>query len=175
VAKLTPKQQRFLAEYLRDANATQAAVRAGYSARTAHVQGWRLLKNVEVARALKEAQGARAHRLQLDADEFLGELRRIALSDPAKAFDAHGQPLPIDQVPEELRRAISGCEVEELAVGSGKDEAVSRRVRKYKFWDKVKAVELGLKHLGLLKDKVEHEVGPGLAELIAASRKADEP
>ena len=61
-SSLTPRQERFVAEYLIDLNATQAAIRAGYSAKTAEVQGPRLLGNVRVAAAIADGQAKRAER-----------------------------------------------------------------------------------------------------------------
>ena len=68
---LTPKQQAFVAQYLVDLNATQAAIRAGYSAKTAYSQGQRLLKHAEIQKAIAEAQSERAERIKIDADWVL--------------------------------------------------------------------------------------------------------
>lgn len=68
---LTDKQQRFVAEYLVDLNATQAAIRAGYSERTAYSQGQRLLKNVEVAKVLSDRAANTSERLDLSAERVL--------------------------------------------------------------------------------------------------------
>ena len=76
--KLTPKQERFVDEYLLDLNATQAAVRAGYSPKTAHVQGPRLLGNVSVARAISEAKQERAEATKIDAEYVLRKLQLVA-------------------------------------------------------------------------------------------------
>jgi phage terminase small subunit len=78
---LTAKQQRFVSEYLIDLNATQAAIRAGYSPETAYSQGARLLKNVEVEAAIAEAQGRRAERARKSADDVEDELESIAFMD----------------------------------------------------------------------------------------------
>ena len=75
---MTPRQQRFVDEFLVDLNATQAAIRAGYSARTAEQQGPRLLGNVEIAAAVQAAQQARSERLQITQDDVLRGLRREA-------------------------------------------------------------------------------------------------
>jgi phage terminase small subunit len=75
---ITPKQKRFVEEYLVDLNATQAAIRAGYSARTAEQQGPRLLGNVEIAAAVQTAQEARSQRLRLTQDDVLRGLHREA-------------------------------------------------------------------------------------------------
>lgn len=71
---LNPKQQRFVEEYLCDLNATQAAIRAGYSERTAYSQGQRLLKHAEVQKAIIEGQQKRAERVELSQDWVLARL-----------------------------------------------------------------------------------------------------
>jgi phage terminase small subunit len=75
---LTPKQQRFVQEYLVDLNATAAARRAGYSEQTAEQQGYRLLRNVQVAAAVEAAQKARADRVEVTQDYVLRRLVREA-------------------------------------------------------------------------------------------------
>ena len=75
---MTPRQQRFVDEYLLDLNATQAAIRAGYSARTAEQQGPRLLGNVEIATAVRAAQQSRSDRVQITQDDVLRGLRHEA-------------------------------------------------------------------------------------------------
>ena len=71
-----PKRRLFVDEYLLDLNATQAAIRAGYSPKTAYSQGQRLLKNDEVRQLIDKAQAARAVRLQASSDWVIEELRR---------------------------------------------------------------------------------------------------
>ena len=75
---MTPRQQRFVEEYLLDLNATQAAIRAGYSGHTANEQGARLLANASVAAAVQAAQQARSERVQVTQDDVLRGLRREA-------------------------------------------------------------------------------------------------
>ncbi len=72
--KLTPKQQRFVEEYLVDLNATRAAIRVGYSEKTAYSQGQRLLKHAEIARAVNAAQEARTERTKIDQDWVIEKL-----------------------------------------------------------------------------------------------------
>lgn len=82
--KLTAKQARFKDEYLIDNNATQAAIRAGYSAKTAKSQGQRLLTNVDIAAAIKAGQKEIAKRNGLTIDDILDELeeaRKIAQAE----------------------------------------------------------------------------------------------
>lgn len=79
---MTPKQQRFIEEYLVDLNATQAAIRAGYSGRSAEVEGHRLLRNAKVLGAILQAQSARSERTQVTQDQVLADLAAIAFADP---------------------------------------------------------------------------------------------
>jgi len=72
--KLTPKQARFVEEYQIDLNATQAAIRAGYSAKTAEQQGPRLLGNVGVATAIQAAQTEVSKRIEVTVDEVVAGL-----------------------------------------------------------------------------------------------------
>lgn len=92
--KLTPKQERFVQEYLIDLNATQAAIRAGYSQKTADVQGPRLLGNVRVARAINAAQAETAKRLNLSQDWVLQRLKDISdrCTQAEPVFDRQGEP-----------------------------------------------------------------------------------
>lgn len=78
---LTDKQRVFVAEYLKDLNATQAAIRAGYSARTANEQGARLLANVSVAAAIEKAMTQRAERTEITQDMVLERWWAIATAD----------------------------------------------------------------------------------------------
>ena len=79
MAGLTPKQSAFVLEFLIDLNATQAAIRAGYSAKTAQEQSSRLLSNVMVQEVIQAAQDKRAIKLELDADWVLGKIKTDVL------------------------------------------------------------------------------------------------
>lgn len=105
---LTAKQDRFVQEYLLDLNATQAAVRAGYSAATAYSAGERLLKNVEVRAAIEAAKKARSERTGVTQDRVVAELARMAFYDPAALAVEIKGPQDIPNLPEEVRRAIVG-------------------------------------------------------------------
>ena len=96
---LTPKQERFAAEYLKDLNATQAAIRAGYAKANADVTGPRLLGNVGVAAAIAAGQTRIAGKLEITAEKVLRDLeevRVLAIKDgaygpAAKAIELHGK------------------------------------------------------------------------------------
>jgi phage terminase small subunit len=159
MAKLNPKQQRFVAEYLVDLNATQAAIRAGYSKRTARQQASDLLSKPDIAQALREAIDAQQTRLEVKADDVLRELIRIGLADLGQAYNEKGNLRPIHDIPEDTRRALAGVKVFEEFEGTGADRVKVGEVREVKFWDKPRALELLGKHLGIFTEKIQHS-GP---------------
>jgi phage terminase small subunit len=161
---LSPKQERFCLEYLKDLNGTQAAIRTGYSARTANEQAARLLAKASVSARVQQLLAKRNEKLELKADDILRELLRIAQVDIAKIYDADGLLLPIHEMPEDVRRAIAGVDV--LSHGDGETVWTTKKVR---FWDKTKALELLAKVLKLLTDRVEL-VGGGMAEALKKAR-----
>lgn len=175
--ELTPKQARFVAEYLKDLNGKQAAIRAGYSEDTAESQASRLLSNAKVRQAVDEAMQRRAERVEVKTDDVLRELLRLALTDIGEAFDEKGRLKPLHEMSKDVRRAIAGIETDELYGGAGQDRIEIGQVRKVKFWDKTKALELLGKHLKLFTDKVEHTGTLTLEQLVleAAARKREKP
>lgn len=168
---LTPRQQRFVDEYLIDSIGKQAAIRAGYSPKTAEAQASRLLSIAKVREAVDAAKIRQQDRLEIKADVILGELLRIARADLGAAFDDEGNLLPIKEIPEGTRRAISGIDVEELFEGYGRERERVGTTKKIRFWDKVSALEKLGKHLKLFVDRVEHSASDDLAALIAAARE----
>lgn len=149
MAKLTPKQLRFVEEYLVDLNATQAAIRAGYSAKTAGQIGERLLKKVEIQQALSDGMKKREQRTEITQDMVVAELAKIAFSDQRKVmmWGPSGVKLRDSESLAEDDAAIVS-EVSETITAAGGS-------LKLKTHDKVKALELLGKHLGMFKDKVE--------------------
>lgn len=168
---LTARQQRFVAEYLIDLNATQAAIRAGYSKRTAGSIGEENLKKPEIAAAVAEAQAARAERTAVKQDDVLRELARIALCDISAAFDDAGNLKPLKDIPADVRRAIAGVETRL----EGNDEEGFATVTKVKFWDKPKSLELIGRHLKMFTDKVEISGKLTLAQLVQAATEPKLP
>ena len=104
---MTPKQEAFVREYLVDLNATQAAIRAGYSAKTAEWQGPQLLGKTHVREAVDAAMKARGERTQVTADAVLLEIQSLAMVDPSDLVKVR-RPADIAKLPEHVRRAIVG-------------------------------------------------------------------
>lgn len=165
---LNSQQQRFVEEYLVDLNATQAAIRAGYSEDTAGSQGGRLLKNVEIGKAIADAMAERSVRTRVTADRVLTELARIGFGDIRsvvawRANTAETGKEDEDGVPE--TRAFNEVELigsdiidHDAAaaiaeISQGKDGAL-----KVKMHNKVAALQEMGRHLGIAQ-KVE-PVGP---------------
>jgi phage terminase small subunit len=150
---MTPKQARFVEEYLVDLNATQAFIRAGYTARgnAAEVNAARLLRKAQVQSAISEAMQARRQRTEVTADRVVKELARLAFLDPGKLFNADGAPLRVADLDEDTRRALAGLDV--VAVGNS-DVGVGQ-VLKLKLADKPRVLELLMRHLGMFTEKIE--------------------
>ncbi|MDR1351528.1 MAG: terminase small subunit [Zoogloeaceae bacterium] len=159
---MTPKQQRFSEEYLIDLNATQAAIRAGYSAKTAQEQGARLLLNVIVQRAIAESIKARSERTQVDQDRVLKELARVAFFDPRKLFSEDGNLKALRELDDDTAAAIMG--VDTIAIGN--DKVGVGELKKIKLADKVQALGMCMRHLGMFTDKLSVNITDGLAERL---------
>lgn len=161
--ELTPKQKRFVRELMVDENAKQAAIRAGYSPKSAEVNGCRLANRVpHVKAAIEKARTELAQRTHLRQEDVIAELKRVMFADPRKAFDGEGNPIPIHQLPEDVAHAIASTEVRvedipgrELDDGAEVKARAVASVKKWKWWDKTRALELGMRHLGMLTDKVQ--------------------
>ena len=151
MANLTPKQQRFVEEYLIDLNATQAAIRAGYSEKTANEIGAENLAKPSIAKAIQEALQERRERVQIDADYVLKRLVEIDQMDVLDIIDDDGNVKPLRDWPKIWRQYISNIETISMDDGEG-------WLKKIKWPDKVKNLELLGKHVsvGAFKDKIEH-------------------
>lgn len=149
MAKLTAKQKRFCDEYLIDLNATQAAIRAGYSSKTANEQGARLLANVSVQEAIAKATAERSKRTGISQDRVIQELARIAFVNPQNVINLKDASVKADATEDDLA-CIQSVKVKTMDGAKGK--SVEREVR---LNDKMKALELLGKHLGMFKDKLE--------------------
>lgn len=145
--KLTPKQQRFVEEYLVDLNATAAAIRAGYSEKTARQVASQNLSKLNIQAAIAEAKANRSERTGIDADRTLTELGCIAYSDIRKMFTEDGRIKPLAELDPETAAAIASYEIVERNIGDGEVE----RVHKVKFWDKNSALQKVMQHLGLFE------------------------
>lgn len=164
---LNDKQQRFVDEYLKDLNATQAAIRAGYSAKTAYAIAEKLLRKVEIQQAIQKAMKARSDRTEITQDRVLQELARLAFFDARKMFNGDGSPKAIHELDDDTAAAIIGLDV----VDVGNSEIGIGQVLKYKVADKGAALTNAMRHLGMFNDKLDVNVTNTLAERLARAKK----
>ena len=162
MAKLTIKQQCFVNEYLIDLNATQAAIRAGYSAKTADQQGSRMLANVKVQQAIAEAMAERSKRTGVNQDRVVLELAKIAFVKMTDIVNDEGEIRP-DATDDDL-----AC-IESVKYKRSDSDTGSSEEREVKIASKLKALELLGKHLGMWNDKLDVNI----TQPIVISGEAD--
>ena len=143
---MTKKQKRFVEEYLIDLNATQAAIRAGYSPDTAKSIGSENLTKPDIQARIAKAMAERSRRTGVNADRVIMELAKIAFVNASDVIDADTATVKADALPEDTA-AIQSVKVKTFG-----EDGLEREV---KMADKLKALELLGKHLGMFKDKVE--------------------
>ena len=161
---MTKKQKRFVEEYLIDLNATQAAIRAGYSPLTARDIGCENLTKPNIQEAIDKAIAERSRRTGVNADRVVRELAKIAFVNAGEVVDFDTAIL-MDKISEDDMAAIQSVKVKTFG-----EDGVEREV---KLADKLKALELLGKHLGLFKDKVELD-GSVKADMSALSGVLDQ-
>lgn len=166
--KLTPKQELFVQEYLIDLNATQAAIRAGYSVKNADKIGPELLGKTRIAAAIREAMAERSRRTGITADRVLEEIAKIAFLNPNDVVDLDEGKVKATAKKEDIA-AIAGVKVKTIPTKSGK--GVEREI---KFNDKIRALELLGKHLGMFTDKVELGGSVETKQTLDLSKLSDE-
>lgn len=167
---MTDKESAFIHEYLVDLNATQAAIRAGYSPKTAKQTASRLLSKANVAAALATRKAKQLTRADLSASRVLEELRRLAFSDIRGLFDATGNLKPLHTLNEDEAAAIASMEVvvKNAQAGDGHMDTI----HKIKVWDKTRALEMLAKHFALLVERVQIEDEDGrIARLLAGRQR----
>ena len=151
---LSAKQTRFVEEYLKDLNASQAAIRAGYSKNGATVQGTRLLANASIRAFLSQKMDKRSEKTDITAERVLVELSRLAFLDIRKAYRKDGSLKAITEMDDDTVAAIAGFDVTE-SVSSGEVTGV---LKKIKLSDKSRALELIMRHLGMLTPAVQTDL-----------------
>ena len=152
MAKLNDKQQCFVDEYLIDLNATQAAIRAGYSVKTADQQGSRLLANVKVQQAVSEKMAERSRRTGVNQDRVVMELAKIAFVNASDVINPEDATVR-DGASDDDTAAIQSVKVKVIPTKEG--AGIEREIR---LSDKLKALELLGKHLGMWSDKLDVSV-----------------
>lgn len=170
MAKLTAKQQRFIDEYLIDLNATQAAIRAGYSPSTAKDIGCQNLAKLNISEAIDKALAARSRRTGITQDRVLRELAKVAFVNANDVIDTDSATVRTDATADDL-----AC-IQSVKVKVSESEMGSSSEREIKLYDKMRALEMLGKHLGIFERR-DHANGNGeknnLLEAIAATEEID--
>ena len=153
---LTPMQERFILEYAKDLNATQAALRAGYKGKYVNRSASQLLERTQhILVERKTMVLAKRERTGIASlEQSLKLATAMAFYDPGKMYDAHGNPIEVPEMSAAHRRAIAGYEVEELFDGKGESRKKIGYVRKYKLADRAPYVHMLLKFHGAFPSKV---------------------
>lgn len=149
---LTKKQKTFIDEYLIDLNATQAAIRAGYSPDSARQSGSDNMNNPYIRAHIDKAMAERSKRTGVNADRVIQELAKMAFVNAVDVINTEDATLKDGALPEDTA-AIQSVKVKSIPTKDG--EGVEREI---KMADKIKALELLGKHLGMFTDKVNLEV-----------------
>ena len=146
--KLTAKQDMFCREYLKDLNATQAAIRAGYKPDNAYAIGAENLKKPQIAQHIASLKAKRAEEVRIDAAWVLARLKQIddldildIIKDDMKGFRA------LSEWPKAWRTSVSGIDINTIL--SGGDKPVETLVQKIKWPDKTRNLELIGKHVDI--------------------------
>lgn len=170
MAKLTDKQELFAREYLKDLNATQAAIRAGYSEKSAAAQGCENLIKPNVAERIIELKNERNDEVGIDASYVLRRLVEIDQMDAADILDDEGNMLPVSSWPKVWRTSLSGMDINRLKMAGksdGDDSEFETTIQKIKWPDKVKNLELLGKHVTVqaFKENVKTEQS-GMVQVV---------
>ena len=163
---MNPRQAKFVAEYLKDPNATQAAIRAGYSKRTARSQGGRLLTNVAIRDELLSHLRERSKQTGIDAAWVLQRLGELAGVKIGELFDEKLDLRPLKDLPDAADRLIASVKFDDRP-------GHARRVSELKLQDRLKVLELIGKHVTVaaFSENVRHDLGDDLMELMEDARR----
>ena len=159
MAKLTDKQELFAREYLKDLNATQAAIRAGYSEKSAAAQGCENLIKPNVAERIIELKNERNDEVGIDAAYVLRRLIEIDQMDVLDILNDDGGIKSISEWPKVWRTTLSGFDIN-TSVTNFDETTIENILKKIKWPDKVKNLELLGKHVTVqaFKDNVKNEL-----------------
>ncbi|EDO5296878.1 TPA: terminase small subunit [Salmonella enterica subsp. houtenae serovar 43:z4,z23:-] len=176
MAKLTDKQELFAREYLKDLNATQAAIRAGYSEKTARSQANRLLTNVDIENRIAELKSVRNEEVGIDAAYVLRRLVEIDQMDVIDILRDDGTMLPISQWPKVWRITLQGMDIS-TSIQEFDEKTTETILKKIKWPDKVKNLELLGKHATVqaFKENIKAEVtGANGGPIVTAEMSPEE-
>ena len=174
--KLTDKQQRFVEEYLIDLNATQAAIRAGYSKKTAEVIGYENLRKPQITEAICKAKKKISQKLEITAERVLLERARLAYQNKKDLYNEDGTLKQIHELDDDTAAAIHGVKIgSRIVKDDDGNEKLETFIKSVKTYDKDKSLTALEKYLGLYEKDNEQKgeanlktAGEFMAELLKA-------
>lgn len=149
--KLNTKQQKFVEAYLRTGNATESAIAAGYSKKTAYSAGPRLLKNVDIQKAVTKPIERALEKAELSKERLIQELCRIAFFDVRKLFNDIGGMKKPEELDDDTAAAIAGIDIDELYEFSDGEKEQVGFTKKVRMVSKLGALQELMAHMGLNK------------------------
>lgn len=147
--ELTAKQKAFVLEYLVDLNASQAAIRAGYAKKGINAASSALMRHPRISAAIKEAMAARNERTAITADYVLQRLVEIDQLDVIDIMNDDMSLKPLREWPKAWRQYLVGFDLAEMFEGQAKERDMVGMLKKIKWPDKVKNLELLGKHINV--------------------------
>lgn len=147
---MTNRMILFCEEYLVDFNATQAAIRAGYSKKTAYSQGQRLLKNVEIQAYIKKRKAELLETIKEDQLGTLRQLQKLVHFDSRKLYDERGNFKPIPDLDDETACAVSGVDISHAKIEYRGEKKITEHTIKVKTCDKIAAIRLMMQFQGAI-------------------------
>lgn len=163
---LTDKQKRFCEEYLVDFNATQAAIRAGYSKKTAKEVGCQNLTKLNIQNYISERKDAMTAKTEITVERVLAEYAKLAFFDPRKLFRDDGSPKAICDLDDETAGALAGLDVQETFEGEGNNKEFVGYTKKYKLANKQTALDSLAKYLKMFKEAPDEKTLDKARELL---------
>lgn len=146
------RRLRFAREYVVDRNGTRAAMRAGYSVRTAYAQATRLLKNAQVVAEIERLRAEQIELCKIQTSDVIGEIRNLAFSDVGDLVDfTSGEPIvkPANEITPEARRCISKIKIKRIKGVKGGE------IVEFHLWDKTQKLKELAQHLGIITERNE--------------------
>ncbi len=167
---VSPKRAKFAQEYVRDMNAKQAAIRAGYSPKTAHQIGYENLNIPEVAGRIGVLAKTAAEQAGIESVQVLKQVARVAFFDPRKLLDVDGKPIPLEHLPDDVAMAIQSVDIVPVKFQKETGIPVAWAYR-FKMADKNSAAEKLMKHLGLFEKDNQQQVD-AVSDFLSAIHNA---
>jgi len=146
--KLTPKQTRFVHEYIKDGNGKRSAISAGYSKKTARMMATENLSKPYIVEAIKSLQVKLIAKVDVKSEAVITALKELAFFDPRKLFDNFSNLLPVHEWPDDVARCIASIKILKIYDrGNSRGQTIGETVE-VKFWSKTQALDFLMKSLG---------------------------